>query len=233
MLIIDKLAYTNKFSESNPYIKVLFSILIIIMSIINSNIWMFLIMIAAVVMITIFGAQIPVKTYVKMLMAPIIYLSISILTIILSFGFYEINDVSKFIYLKTFNYMNFYIGITAESLDIGGIISLRAVSAIMGMYFLILTTSCNQQIKVMKKMKFPSVFIEIYVLTYRFIAIFFEEVSQIHLAQKMRFGYNSYKNSMNSLAILVKVLFARIMMRYTDMVHILEIRHFDGTFYVD
>lgn len=233
MLIIDRLAYTNKFSESNPYIKVWCSILIIVISIVNSNIGTFLFIIFVVSMSTIFGAQIPIKTYVKMLIAPITYLFISILTIILSFGFYEINDVSKFIYLKTFNFMNFYIGITVDSLERGGIISLRAISAIMGMYFLILTTPCNQQIKVMKKMKLPSVFIEIYVLTYRFIAIFFEEVSQIHLAQKMRFGYNSYKNSMNCLAILIKILFVRIMRRYSSMVNILAIKHFDGTFYVD
>ncbi|MBP1926171.1 cobalt/nickel transport system permease protein [Sedimentibacter acidaminivorans] len=233
MLIIDKLAYTNKFSESNPYIKVWCSILIIVISIVNSNIWIFLVMIFVVSMATVSGAQIPIKIYVKMLIAPIIYLFISILTIILSFGFHEINDVSKFIYLKTFNFMNFYIGITVGSLQRGGTISLRAISSIIGMYFLILTTPCNQQIKVMKKIKIPSVFIEIYVLTYRFIAIFFEEVSQIHLAQKMRFGYNSYKNSMNSLAILIKILFVRIMSRYTSMVNILEIKHFDGTFYVD
>ena len=233
MLIIDRIAYTNKFAESNPYMKVLFSIILIFISIVNSNMWLFLTIIVIVLMVTLFGAKIPAKTYMKMLIAPIIYLSISILTIILSFGFYEINDSSKFIYLKTFDFMNFYIGVTKGSLENGGIISLRAVSAIMGMYFLILTTPCNQQIKVMKKIKLPSVFIEIYVLTYRFIAIFFEETSQIHLAQKMRFGYNNYKNSMNSLAILIKTLFVRIMRRYTDMEQILELKHFDGNFYVD
>jgi len=85
----------------------------------------------------------------------------------------------------------------------------------------------------MKKIRVPAVFIELYVLTYRFIAVFFEEAIQIHAAQKMKFGYINYRNSMNSLAILVKTLYVRMMIRFKDMESILEIKHFDGNFYVD
>jgi len=233
MLIIDRFAYTNNFAELNPYMKVLFSISLIITSIINSNIYFFVALIIGIIILTVAGARIPLKTYAKMLFAPVIYLLISILTIIFSFGFNEIIDSSNFVFIKTFDFLNFYIGIADGSLEKGGIIALRAVSAISSMYFLILTTSINQQIKVMKKVKLPTVFVEIYVLTYRFIAIFFEEAILIHTAQTMKFGYNNYKNSMNSLSILLKVLFIRIMKRYKDMESILEIKHFDGNFYVD
>lgn len=233
MLIIDRFAYTNNFAELNPYMKVLFSISLIIASIINSNIYLFVALIISVIILTVAGARIPLKTYAKMLFAPVIYLLISILTIIFSFGFDEIIDPSNFIFIKTFDFLNFYIGIAVGSVEKGSIIALRAVSAISSMYFLILTTSINQQIKVMKKVKLPTVFVEIYVLTYRFIAIFFEEAILIHTAQTMKFGYNNYKNSMNSLSILLKVLFIRIMKRYKDMESILEIKQFDGNFYVD
>lgn len=233
MLIIDRFAYTNRFAEFNPYKKVLFSLILILLSVINSNVYLACVIIIIVIIITVLGAQIPAKSYAKMILAPIAYLSISILTIIFSFGFSEIVDLSKFVYIKTFSFMNFYIGIASGSIENGLIISFRAVSSIVSMYFLILTTPINQQIKVMKRVKLPNVFIELYVLTYRFIVIFFEEAVEIHTAQKMKFGYNNYKNSMNSLAILLKTLFARIMIRYRDMENILEIKHFDGNFYVD
>lgn len=233
MLIIDRFAYTNRFAEFNPYKKVLFSLILILLSVINSNIYLAFVIITIVIIITVLGAQIPSKSYAKMILAPVMYLSISILTIIFSFGFSEIIDLSKFVYIKKFDFTNFYIGIAFGSIENGLIISFRAVSSIVSMYFLILTTPINQQIKVMKGVKLPNVFIELYVLTYRFIAIFFEEATEIHTSQKMKFGYINYKNSMNSLAILLKTLFVRIMVRYRDMENILEIKHFDGNFYVD
>ena len=85
----------------------------------------------------------------------------------------------------------------------------------------------------MKKFRLPSMFIELYVLTYRFITIFFEEAREIHMAQKMKFGYDGYSNSMNSLAILIKTLFVRVMQRYREMEAVLEIKFFDGNFYTE
>lgn len=233
MLIIDRFAYTNNFAELNPYMKVLFSFVLILASIINSNIYFSFLVIAGAIILTVAGARIPIKPYAKMLFAPLLYLGVSILTIIFSFGFGEINSSSNFVYIRTFDFLNFYVGVASGSAEKGVIIALRAVSAITSMYFLILTTPINQQIKVMKKIKLPTIFVELYVLTYRFIAIFFEEAILIHTAQTMKFGYNNYKNSMNSLSILLKVLFIRIMKRYKDMESILEIKHFDGNFHVD
>ena len=233
MLIIDRFAYTNRLSNSSPYLKMAVSLALIILSITISKIYVLCAMIAGTILTTISGAGIPKKSYAKMILAPIIYLLISIFTVIFTFGFSDTVHSVNFIYLKQFQFLNFYIGLAERSVINGFTLGLRSLSGIASMYFLILTTPCSQQIKVMKKAKLPVVFIELYVLTYRFIAIFFEEAILIHTAQKMRFGYNNYKNSMNSLAVLIKILFVRIMIRFKDMESILEIKHFDGNFYVD
>lgn len=233
MLIIDRFAYTNKYCNSNPYIKASASLALIILSIVNSNIYILCAMIAGIILVTIFGAGIPRKSYAKMIAAPAIYLLISIFTVMFTFGFSKTVQSSDFIYCKQFQFLNLYIGLAESSYKRGLILGLRASSAMVSMYFLILTTPCSQQVKVMKKIKIPTIFIELYVLTYRFIGIFFEEAILIYTAQKIRFGYNGYKNSMSSLAILIKILFTRIMIRFKDMESILEIKHFDGNFYVD
>ncbi len=236
MLIIDRFAYTNRLSRANPYIKVLLSVLLIFVSIINSNLYGALAIAACIMASTVLYAGIPAAAYIKMVIPPFIYLSISILTIILVFGssgnIPNISD-ADYIYLRVFNHSGIFMGITRASLRNGLLLGLRSVCGIVSMYFLILTTPCTQQIKVMKKIRVPAVFIELYVLTYRFIAVFFEEAIQIHAAQKMKFGYINYRNSMNSLAILVKTLYVRMMIRFKDMESILEIKHFDGNFYVD
>ncbi|NLK64587.1 MAG: cobalt ECF transporter T component CbiQ [Tissierellia bacterium] len=233
MLIIDRFAYTNKFCNSSPYIKVIISLSLILLSVVSSNIYFLCFMIAGIILTTIFGAGIPKKSYAKMIAAPIVYLSISIFTVIFTFGFSDNLNIEGFIYFKQFQILNFYIGLAEGAAKNGLTLGLRALSGIAGMYFLILTTPCSQQIKVMKKAKLPAVFIELYTLTYRFIAIFFEEAVLIHTAQKIRFGYDGYKNSMNSLAVLIKILFVRIMTRFNDMESILELKHFDGNFYLD
>lgn len=233
MLIIDRFAYTNRLSGANPYIKVLLSVLLIFISIINSNVYAALAIAAGVMTLTVFYAGIPAAAYMKMVIPPFIYLLISILTIILVFGSSRNIPDADYIYMKVFNHAGLFMGITKASIKNGFIIGLRSVCGIVSMYFLILTTPCTQQIKVMKKIRIPAVFIELYVLTYRFIAVFFEEAIQIHSAQKMKFGYINYRNSMKSLAILVKILYIRMMIRFKDMESILEIKHFDGNFYVD
>lgn len=233
MLIIDRFAYTNKFCNSNPCFKVTISLLLILVSIVSSNIFFLCSMIAGIVFTTIFGAGIPKQSYAKMIAAPAVYLLISIFTVVFTFGFSDTVYTEGFIYFKQFYFLNFYMGLAEGAAKNGLILGLKSLSGISAMYFLILTTPCSQQIKVMKKAGLPSVFIELYVLTYRFIAIFFEEVILIHTAQKMRFGYEGYRNSMNSLAVLIKILFVRIMRRFRDMEAILELKHFDGNFYVE
>jgi len=87
MLIIDRFAYTNKFCNSSPYIKVIISLSLILLSVVSSNIYFLCFMIAGIILTTIFGAGIPKKSYAKMIAAPIVYLSISIFTVIFTFGF--------------------------------------------------------------------------------------------------------------------------------------------------
>ena len=69
MLIIDRFAYTNKFCNLNPYLKVIISMLLILLSIISSNIYFLSSMIVSIILTTIFGANIP-KSYAKMIAAP-------------------------------------------------------------------------------------------------------------------------------------------------------------------
>ena len=232
MLIIDRFAYTNKFSNSSPYLKVMISLLLIFLSIVSSNIYFLSLMITGIILTTIFGAGIPKKSYARMIAAPAVYLLISIFTLIFTFGFSNKASSENFIYFKQFQILNFYFGLAQGAAKNGFILGLRALSGITSMYFLTYdplqpTDRGNE------KARLPAVFIELYVLTYRFIAIFFEEAIVIHTSQKMRFGYKGYKNSMNSLAILIKILFVRIMIRFKDMESILELKHFDGNFYVD
>lgn len=228
MLIIDRFAYTNRLTGLSPFIKTGLSFAMIIVSVATSNPAVCAILCITAAALTLIVAGIPASSYLKMLSVPAIYMAVGIFPIVVSFGFGKPPDGGMW----TAEFMSFYLNITQETLSSGLKVTMRAVSAMMSMYLYILTTPCSQQVKVFKKLHIPAVFTEIYVLTYRFIAVFFEEATDIHTAQKMRFGYSSRQNSMRSLAILIKSLFVRIMTRYSEMEDILEIKHFNGNFYI-
>ncbi|MVO73072.1 cobalt ECF transporter T component CbiQ, partial [Paeniclostridium sordellii] len=76
------------------------------------------------------------------------------------------------------------------------------------------------------------VLIELMILTYRFIFIFLEEIKDIYKSQQLKFGYINLKNSYNSTALLIKVLFFRMMKKYEDMSITLDIKLYDGKFHI-
>ncbi|WP_309599036.1 CbiQ family ECF transporter T component, partial [Klebsiella pneumoniae] len=75
----------------------------------------------------------------------------------------------------------------------------------------------EQLIKLMKRGHLPLVLIEQILLTWRFIFIFLEEAATIYHAQSLRFGYRNLRTGYRSLAMLVTMLFSRVMMRYQQM----------------
>ena len=95
-----------------------------------------------------------------------------------------------------------------------------------------LTTPFNQLIFIFKKLQLPDVVLEISMLMYRFIFIFMEEVADIRTSQELRFGYINLKNGYRSFGLLVNMLFKRMMIRYDEMSIALDMKLYDGTFYI-
>lgn len=69
-------------------------------------------------------------------------------------------------------------------------------------------------------------------LTWRFIFILIEEAAAIHQAQSLRFGYISLPTGYRSLAMLVGMLFTRVMIRYQQMVISLDMKLYQGDFHL-
>ena len=173
--------------------------------------------------LTIFVANIPLNKYLKIMAMPIVFLMISIISILLSIS---PNDI----FIFSVKISNKYIGITRESLTESINTLSRVLASISSTFFLALTTPLNNIIKILKKLKLPNVLIELLVLIYRSIFIFLEESKDIIIAQEMKFGYNNMKNSYRSMALLIKSLFIRVLLRYEDMIISLDSKLYNGEF---
>ena len=223
MLLIDKYAYTNKLADYNPMTKFIFVIGALTIVIFFNNPYINMSIFIIMSFLTIFVANIPLNKYLKIMAMPIVFLMISIISILLSIS---PNDI----FIFSVKISNKYIGITRESLTESINTLSRVWASISSTFFLALTTPLNNIIKILKKLKLPNVLIELLVLIYRSIFIFLEESKDIIIAQEMKFGYNNMKNSYRSMALLIKSLFIRVLLRYEDMIISLDSKLYNGEF---
>ncbi|MEG2984615.1 MAG: cobalt ECF transporter T component CbiQ [Peptostreptococcaceae bacterium] len=226
MLEIDKCAYTNNLKDINPMVKLGIAFVALTFSICTNSISIHLFIMLLVSILIIFLAKVNVKLYIKCLKIPMYFLIIGTLLNLVNISF---ENQAFLVNIKVFE---LYIGTTRFSIENSIYILLRAVSSIISIYFLILTTPFNQLIIILKKLHISDTLVELMVLTYRFIFIFIEEINDIYKSQELKFGYINLKNSYNSIALLIRVLFFRMMKRYEDMSITLDIKLYYGKFHI-
>ena len=223
MLIIDKYAYTNRIVDLNPMAKFLFAIGCLFTAVGFNNLYVNVVIFAIMFFLTTVVARIPIGNYLKLYLAPGIFLLISILTILIS-------KSNSDVFLWAIKIGRSYVGIKQEALMESSLIVVRVLASISSTFFIALTIPINQLIVVFKGLKVPATIVELIILIYRSIFIFLEEMMEIYNIQEMKFGYYGMRNSYRSLGLLIKHLFVRILKRYEDMVIALETKLYDGEF---
>ena len=81
---------------------------------------------------------------------------------------------------------------------------------------------------VLKRLHFPGLFIELMLLTYRFIFILMEGASAIMTAQKARLGNRDLKTSIQSFGQMASVVFVRALKQSDALYNAMESRCYDG-----
>lgn len=226
MLEIDNCAYLNNIKDVNPLIKLGITSIGVIASMLTQNAKIHILIMLFMTALIIFIARVDVKLYIRCLKIPMFFLVLGIGLNLINISF-ENKD-----YIFNVNILGLYIGTTKFAVKSSINILLRAMSCIISIYFLILTTPFNQLIIVLKKLYIPHTLIELMILIYRFIFIFIEESEEIYKSQQLKFGYTNLKTSYNSMSLLIKTLFFRMMRRYEDMSTSLDIKLYDGKFHV-
>lgn len=108
---------------------------------------------------------------------------------------------------------NWRICISEESLKRAVNLVFVVLSSVSCLYFLILTTPMTAILDVLRKLKLPSIFIELITLTYRFIFVIMEESINIYQSQSSRLGYITIRQGIKSLGLLISVLFLKVFER--------------------
>ncbi|WP_141994319.1 cobalt ECF transporter T component CbiQ [Bacillus sp. B4EP4a] len=210
MLLIDKYAYFNGLKDVHPLEKMVFALSLLLFSLTVRDMTVSLITFTVMSALIIFGAKIPLSYYLKLLLLPGFFILSGTITILFSF-------TSKFTSISniwwSWKVGNWQIFISDDS--IGTVINLITVvlGSISCLYFLTLTTPITVILSVMRKLKVPSLLVDLIELTYRFIFIFLDTALAIHQSQASRLGYGSLRKGIRSLGLLISSLFLGVLQR--------------------
>lgn len=144
----------------------------------------------------IFSAGIPARVLLKLWIAPLIFIGISMITVALSVG----SDPSRF--TTGISIRSWYIGFTPEGLMLSKGLFLRVIAALSCLFGLATTTPAAYGAAWLSRNRYLRPIAEIALLTYRFIFVVFESSQQIYKAQQSRLGYQSYSQMVRSISLL-------------------------------
>ncbi|WP_414733301.1 cobalt ECF transporter T component CbiQ [Acetobacterium carbinolicum] len=227
--MIDRFAHTNKLNNANPTVKVVVS-LVMLLSVffINEPLYMagvFGVMVGC----TLLWAKIPVRIYLHTLIFDSLFIIPGALALLFTIASGSRGSGD---YLFAFNFFQFTIGITATNLVLASLVFCRAMAGVSCMLFLIYTTPVMQIAGVMKKAHISNTFLEIFVLTYRFIFDYWDKLKVMATAQELRFGYRNLKVAIQSIAMMLSNLFLMAIQSYEEMTQTLELKQYQGDFHV-
>lgn len=222
MLNTDKYAYISKLKQIDPMVKLFFSILTLSVCIWEDKMEASIIIFIVMTYITVKKGGIPIKVLLKLLLIPLPFLILGVLSIVINFtkSREEIDFAVKI--------FGIYVGANKQGILMGLNLFFKSIGAVACLYFISLSTPVINVISALRKLKCPKILVELMGLIYRCIFIFLDMAEIMFTAQKSRLGYSSLKSGYRGLGTLVSTLFIRSYKHAVDMYTSLEARGYDG-----
>ncbi|MHA7847304.1 energy-coupling factor ABC transporter transmembrane protein [Serratia sp. D1N4] len=223
MLGIDQLSEKSRWQQRDPRAKLaLYGLFLLLAMVLPPRYQALLLVIIA--LLTCYLLRIGPMRYLRWLAIPLTFLLVGMLTIMLSVA-RQPDSLWWGVQVG-----NFWLGIDRAGLVTANHTLWRSLAALAATFWFVLNTPFPQLIQLLKRYHAPRLLTEQILLTWRFIFIFIEEAAAIHRAQSLRFGYVSLGSSYRSLAMLVSMLFTRVMIRYQQMIIALDVKLYQGDF---
>jgi cobalt/nickel transport system permease protein len=218
-LTLDGYAHSNGLKNVNPYFKVLFAIVTMIISLISTSPIIPLTIFIFFTFLIIFEAKIPVRFYLKFLTIPLTFALITFIFMTIFFG------VGQNIFELGF----FNLAVTADGFNRGLLVFARIMGGFSCVAFLALTTPMTELFAILEDIKIPKIVIELAMLMYRYIFVFLDEAINMYHSQETRNGYSTLKKSYKSMGMLISNLFIKTWIKGEQTYVAMESRCYDGS----
>lgn len=225
MLGIDKLSYQSRWCHISPVRKfALYLVMMVLAFALPPLGQALLLLIIAIFTCTLLRVG-PLR-YLRWMAVPLGFLLVGVVTIILSVARLP-QELLWSVPLGAY-----HLGIDAQGLVMANQTFWRSLASLAATYWLVLNLPFPQLIILLQRAHVPRLLTEQILLTWRFIFILLDEAQAIHRAQSLRFGYRTLPGGYRSLAMLISMLFSRVLLRYQQMVTTLDVKLYQGDFHL-
>ena len=224
-MTIDQIAYNNNFTKKNPRVKMLLGFALLILSLSINSIYAQAAIAIAVVLVMIFGAKIPARPLFKLYKLPLGFIIISLIAMVLTITKIKEN-VEYYIIIG-----RLYVGTNSAALTTAYQTFVRSFACITCTYFMALTIPINQTIMIFKDLHLPRVFVEQFILMYRYINFFMMEFKDMHVAMELKHANDTKWMMIKSSGLMGSKLFIDMLSSYGEWEDALDLKLFDGNFY--
>ncbi|HEY3373479.1 MAG TPA: cobalt ECF transporter T component CbiQ [Candidatus Aquicultor sp.] len=213
---------TNPASITDARIKLVFTLIMLVLVLINGNI-----VIALAVAITSICAlcaiRIPLKLVFGRFIAPLL---IACMLVVLQ------SLVTGSTALFELRFAGYHIDFYYEGLIKGSVIAGRVIAGVALMVFLSMTTPVYSILGALRFFRVPDGWLEVMAFAYRYIFVFVEEVQAIMDSQRLRLGYSGLATSLRSWGILTGSLFIRAYDQAQATHEAMLLRGYDGSLHL-
>ncbi|NVN92653.1 MAG: cobalt ECF transporter T component CbiQ [Desulfuromonadales bacterium] len=199
-MLIEQFSYANRWRRVHPAAKSVFTLCGMIAGFLTRSPTTALILALLLVTVTWLGAGIPLKSYLRVSAAPLLFLLVSGTTLAVSVGW---QNEFPWICLNS----------NREQLLAASHVAGRSLVCLAAMLFLALTTPLNDLIALLRRIGFPAVLTDLMTLCYRTLFVFVEATHDITTAQASRLGYATPRLALRSLGTMVAALTVQIWQR--------------------
>jgi len=211
---LEYFAYNNKsfFRSISPLTKFLLFIIYLFLNLFLQApfYWLY----CGVVLLIVYFSNIPFRLIKK----PVIIASFT--------GFFVF--VAKLHYLKNGVPIKFIIDFYPDSFSIAALSGLRIINGVTLMMAFIAITPIRDFLSLLYKLKVPEVFIEIFLIIFKYLFLLNDEGMKVRNAQTVRLGYKGFIRSLESFGNLIGIILIRGVNRGSKMSEALYVRGYKG-----
>lgn len=205
MELIDRHAYNNKLRAVDPVYKAGLALMVLALCLLLNRPVVGLLAVCWMWFLSTAVAGLPVRVFGGVLFAEGSFLLLAVAGLAVSVGIGSADGVAGVRWMVQLGPL--WLASSPASLNVALRAGTRALGGAAAMNFLALTTPLVDLIELMRRLRVPTVLIDMMTLMYRYIFLLLESLERMHTAQDTRLGYVSFRRGMASAGVLASRLF--------------------------
>ena len=121
--------------------------------------------------------------------------------------------------------------ITEGSVEYSGLTALKALNGLIAIQFAIYCFSFSEALAIARTIYLPCVFIELIMLSYRYLFGVKKSVQEVMLAQRQRLGYVGFRSSLRSFSTMLSAVLVKSLRLSTQNYQAMTTRAYQGVLY--